>query len=98
MSGPEPVDTRQGPPDTRHLVLDPDQGLWLLDAEGRVERPVTREEFAEWTEVYTEPERVVDTVRDIELHLPRQYRGVPYAIRGVTWEALAALRRPAADQ
>lgn len=99
-----PLDTdrwaEQRPAPARQLVRTQNGELWLLDAEGRVNRWVTAEEFASW-HLYEEPQGVVGHAEpeelggpEIELVLPTRYRGIPYSLRPVSWAEFVRLGGP----
>lgn len=83
----------QRPAEARALVRPPDDRLWLLGEDGRVNRRVESEELESWAE-YEEPQATVDAETGFELRLPARYVGIPFSISRVTWAEFARLGGP----
>lgn len=90
--GSEPVKFADLKPEpARALVRDPNDRLWLLGEDGRVNREVSREELDSWA-AYEDPAPVVDG--PLTLILPSRYVGIPYSISRVDWAEFARLGGP----
>lgn len=80
------------PEPARHLVRDPNDRLWLLGDDGRVNHEVSDTEVESWAD-WTEPTDV-PAHSEMQLHLPSPYRGIPYSISRVDWAEYVKLGGP----
>lgn len=74
----------QRPAESRALVRDPNDRLWLLDEAGRVNRRVEPEELESWAS-WAEPSDIRAAEGEPTVVLPARYVGIPFSISRVDW-------------